>query len=128
MFQFLFTLVAPIVDIMLLWTLLSSLVAWNMDAVAGMPATLQTVLIYWMVFQLVEIATAVLAIAIDRRDGIWRLLPLLFVQRFVYRQLLYVTAIQVTMAALKGTMQGWGKLNRTGHVTTAELPDQRIAA
>ncbi len=127
-FQFLFTLVAPIVDIMLLWTLLSSLVAWNMDAVAGMPATLQTVLIYWMVFQLVEIATAVLAIAIDRRDGIWRLLPLLFVQRFVYRQLLYVTAIQVTMAALKGTMQGWGKLNRTGHVTTAELPDQRIAA
>jgi peptidoglycan-N-acetylglucosamine deacetylase len=42
---------------------------------------------------------------IDRRRAIWRLLPLL--QRFCYRQLLYLCAVRVAFAALKGRLQGW---------------------
>ena len=52
----------------------------------------------------------------ERRYELWRLLPLLFLQRFCYRQLLYVTAIRVAAAALKGRMLGWGTLTRTGRV------------
>jgi hypothetical protein len=37
-------------------------------------------------------------------------------QRFTYRQLLYVTAIRSLLAAIKGTLVGWGKLVRTGNV------------
>ena len=118
-FQFLFTLMAPIVDIMMVWSLLSALATTNLDAAGGVPQSFQAVLAYWVFFQLIEVATAVLAIAIDRRDHIWRLLPLLLVQRFIYRQLLYIVAIRVTLAALKGTLQGWGKLNRTGNVSMA---------
>jgi hypothetical protein len=72
---------------------------------------------YWVCFQLVEIATAAFAISLDGQKKTWRLLPLLFVQRFIYRQLLYIVAIRVMLAALKGSMLGWGKLKRTGSVT-----------
>ena len=48
----------------------------------------------------------------------WRLLPLLVLQRFCYRQLLYVTALRAALAALKGHMLGWNKLIRTGRVAS----------
>ena len=41
----------------------------------------------------------------------WRLLPLLLVQRFSYRQLLYVVTIRSVLAAIKGRFIGWGKLS-----------------
>ena len=43
---------------------------------------------------------------IDRKRAIWRLLPLLLLQRFCYRQLLYLCAVRVAFAALKGRLQG----------------------
>jgi hypothetical protein len=82
----------------------------------GMPASLVRVGTFWAYFQMLEVATASVAIAIDRKPGSWRLLPLLFLQRFCYRQLLYIVAIRVAIAALKGRMLGWNKLMRTGSV------------
>ena len=87
----------------------------------SLPPALVTVGTYWAYFQLLEIATAAVAIVIDRKPGAWRLLPLLLVQRFCYRQLLYVIAIRVAIAALKGRMMGWNKLMRTGSVTIAPM-------
>ena len=52
--------------------------------------------------------------------------PLLLIQRFCYRQLLYIVAVQVALAALKGRMLGWNKLMRTGSVTLAS-PTNRSA-
>jgi hypothetical protein len=46
----------------------------------------------------------------------WALLPVVILQRFTYRQLLYVSALRALLAALKGRFVGWGKLIRTGHV------------
>ena len=63
-------------------------------------------------------STSALAISMERRYDLWRFLPLLFLQRFCYRQLLYVTAVRVAAAALKGRMLGWGSLVRTGRVVT----------
>jgi cellulose synthase/poly-beta-1,6-N-acetylglucosamine synthase-like glycosyltransferase/peptidoglycan/xylan/chitin deacetylase (PgdA/CDA1 family)/spore germination protein YaaH len=117
-FQFLFTLVAPLMDLMLVWTLVSSFNSYTMHPEDGVPAALMAVGTYWACFQMLEIATAALAISIDRRRKVWRLLPLLFLQRLFYRQLLYVTAIRVMFAALKGSVMGWGKLRRTGSVAS----------
>jgi hypothetical protein len=113
-FQFLFTLMAPIIDLMLVWSLVSAANTLSMRAEEGLPPALMSVVVYWAIFQLLELATAVLAISIDRRRNVWHLLPLLVVQRLFYRQLLYVTAIRVALAALNGRMLGWGKLMRTG--------------
>jgi peptidoglycan-N-acetylglucosamine deacetylase len=119
LFQFLFTLAAPIIDLMLLWTIASAVVSYVLQTHADLPPTLPTVAAYWAYFQLLEVATSALAIGLERRYHLWRLLPLLFLQRFCYRQLLYVTAVRVATAALKGRMLGWGKLVRTGHVMPA---------
>ncbi len=116
-FQFLFTLVAPIIDLMLAWSIVTSINNFNMRPDEGIPSALLAVGTYWAAFQLIEIVTAAFAISLDRQKKTWRLLPLLLVQRFIYRQLLYVVAIRVMLAALKGSMLGWGKLIRTGRVT-----------
>lgn len=113
-FQFLFALLAPVIDFVLLWTIAVSLYEYSMRPGEGVPATLVTVGAYWLYFQVLEIATSALAIWMDRRRSMLRLLPLLVLQRFCYRQLLYLTAVRVAVAALKGRMQGWNKLNRTG--------------
>jgi cellulose synthase/poly-beta-1,6-N-acetylglucosamine synthase-like glycosyltransferase/peptidoglycan/xylan/chitin deacetylase (PgdA/CDA1 family) len=119
LFQFLFTLAAPFIDLMLVWSIVSGLFAYALHPEHGVPVTMLTVAAYWAYFQLLEVATSGLAIALDRRRNLWRLLPLLFLQRFCYRQLLYVTAMRVAAAALKGRMLGWGSLARTGRVLPA---------
>lgn len=116
-FQFLFTLMAPIIDLMLVWSIVTSINNFNMRPDEGIPSALLAVGTYWAAFQLIEIVTAAFAISLDEQKKTWRLLPLLLVQRFIYRQLLYVVAIRVMLAALKGSMLGWGKLMRTGRVT-----------
>ena len=113
-FQYLFALLAPVIDFVLLWTMATSLYEYSMRPGQGVPATLITVGAYWLYFQALEIATSALAIWMDRRRGMLRLLPLLVLQRFCYRQLLYLTALRVAVAALKGRMQVWNKLGRTG--------------
>ena len=122
LFQFLFTLVAPVIDLMLLWSVVSGLTSYYLQPEAGVPATLITVCSYWAYFQVLEVATSALAISMERRHDLWRMLPLLFLQRFCYRQLLYVTAARVAAAALKGRMLGWGTLVRTGRVTQLPTP------
>jgi cellulose synthase/poly-beta-1,6-N-acetylglucosamine synthase-like glycosyltransferase len=114
LFQMLFTLLAPIVDAFLLWTVVGGFYF-------GLPNQTDTVLLigkYWLVFQAADCMGAVLAIALSGvgKSSYWHLVPLIVLQRFTYRQLLYVTAIRSLLAAIKGTLVGWGKLVRTGNV------------
>ena len=71
---------------------------------------------YWVLFQTVDGLAAAIGISLDRERRYWRLLPLLLLQRFTYRQLLYVTAIRSLLTASRGTLVGWNKLVRTGKV------------
>jgi hypothetical protein len=112
-FQFLFTLIAPVIDVMLLWSLVAGIREYGMRPHEGIPPIIWTVGAYWLVFQALETSAAALAMLIDRKR---RLLPLLLLQRFCYRQLLYLCAVRVAFAALKGRLQGWNKLARTGRL------------
>jgi cellulose synthase/poly-beta-1,6-N-acetylglucosamine synthase-like glycosyltransferase len=116
LFQMLFTLMAPIVDAFLLWTVLGGFYF-------GQSEQLETTIIileYWLVFQTCDCAAAVVGICLSGERTYWRLLPLLLLQRFTYRQLLYVTAIRTLLVVIKGTLVGWGKLVRTGNVFGAK--------
>jgi len=124
LFQFAFTLLAPLMDILLVWTIainVQSLIAHGWMQ-AGTPMTL---LAYWAFFQTVDVAAAGAAHVLDGQRPSWRLFPLLAVQRFTYRQLLYWIAVRTLLAAIKGTFVGWGKLIRTGSVS---LPPNGAAA
>ena len=118
LFQFLFTLISPFIDIMLLWSIAVALNPYGASPAGDMQSGLGMICAYWAFFQVLDLATAALAISIERQRGLWRLLPLLLIQRFFYRQLLYVTAVRTALSALKGQMVGWNKLLRTGNVVT----------
>ncbi len=110
LFQIAFALLAPLFDALLFYTL--ALLAIGIEA----GETLVLLAAYWLLFQTIDVAGAAVGIAINRDRSAWRLLPLVIVQRFSYRQLLYVVTARAILAAVKGRFVGWGKLIRTGNV------------
>ena len=65
-------------------------------------------------FTLDLVATFVAFLLEGKED--WRLLIWLVLQRFLYRQLMYYVAIKSTLTAIRGTIVGWGKLERKATV------------
>ena len=118
-FQFGFTLLAPLMDAVLLFTLVLSAREMLANSAVYIPDDLLMVARYWLLFQAMDLAAAATGIKIAE-DKCWRLLPLVLLQRFCYRQILYFVAIRALFAAIKGRFVGWGKLLRTGRV-----PEQR---
>jgi hypothetical protein len=53
---------------------------------------------------------------------------LLLSQRFVYRQLMYGVVIRAVGSAMAGLGIGWGKLERTGRVTSPPEADATTSA
>jgi len=110
-----FSVVAPLMDAILVWSVATTVMAsvqaerfQDIDSLLPLAA-------YWAFFQLLDLAAAVSALRMDITRS-WSLLPLIVLQRFCYRQLLYVVALRSAMAAVKGHFVGWGKLARTGRV------------
>jgi hypothetical protein len=66
-------------------------------------------------FVVVDLAAAVLAFLLERKEN-FRLLVLLVWQRFFYRQLMYYVAFRAVLASLRGGEVGWGKLERKATV------------
>ena len=55
---------------------------------------------------------ALIAVRMDKAD--MRLLPWLFFQRFVYRQMMCCVILKALVTALRGGAVGWGKFERDG--------------
>jgi peptidoglycan-N-acetylglucosamine deacetylase len=88
--------------------------------------TLLILVSYWIFFQTIDAAAAAIGIALNGKRRPWRLLPLIFLQRFSYRQLLYVVAVRALSTAIKGRLVGWGKLIRTGSVAAPSSPSLNL--
>lgn len=113
-FQFLFALVSPFIDLILLWSLIQIGHNFVVGGSASIPNGSLNILFYCLAFVVLEVAAAALAMLLDRRNNWWNLLPLVVVQRFCYRQLLYITALRAVLFAARGGLAGWGKLTRSG--------------
>ena len=109
LFQILLPLVSPVIDLMFLGTVL-------MWAVAQLPLSrfgqvwtgddVQRSLIFLALFLLIDLATCVVAFALER-DEDWSLLLPIIVQRFYYRQLMYIVIFRAVVQAWKGGAVGW---------------------
>jgi cellulose synthase/poly-beta-1,6-N-acetylglucosamine synthase-like glycosyltransferase/peptidoglycan/xylan/chitin deacetylase (PgdA/CDA1 family)/spore germination protein YaaH len=110
-FQILFPLISPVMDLMLLYTLISiGLDRWQQPA--GYTSTnLQQVLLYYALFLAIDWISAGFAFLLERRER-WSLLWWLFLQRFCYRQVMYYVMIKSVAMAIRGPRVGWGKLER----------------
>jgi cellulose synthase/poly-beta-1,6-N-acetylglucosamine synthase-like glycosyltransferase/peptidoglycan/xylan/chitin deacetylase (PgdA/CDA1 family)/spore germination protein YaaH len=115
MFQIILALVAPLVDLMVVFS-----IAWSIhDYVAHRDewnsSMLVQTLLYWLAFVLVDLSAAALGMAFEKKAP-WKDIVWLPIQRFGYRQLMYYVVVKAVVTAVNGPEVGWGKLDRQGSV------------
>jgi cellulose synthase/poly-beta-1,6-N-acetylglucosamine synthase-like glycosyltransferase/peptidoglycan/xylan/chitin deacetylase (PgdA/CDA1 family)/spore germination protein YaaH len=114
-FQILFPLISPVMDLMLCYTLLvAGMDRWHQPK--GYSSTaLRQVLFYYALFLAIDWVAACFAFLLEKKEH-WRLLWWLFLQRFCYRQVMYYVMIKSVAVAARGSTVGWGKLERKATV------------
>ncbi len=117
LFQILFTVISPLVDLLLLWQLGASWLDYLQHRGHFDPHNLYRVLVFYAIFMAVDLAGSVLAFALERRER-WSLLWWLVLQRFGYRQLMYYVVVRSVSTAIRGPSVGWGKLERKATVNS----------
>ena len=111
LFQIALTIIAPLVDLAVIWSLISAVYSFAYHATEWSPDDLIQGLEYWAAFILLDLSAGAIGMALERRAA-WADLVWLPVQRFGYRQLMYYVVLKSVGAALHGVRVGWGKLER----------------
>jgi poly-beta-1,6 N-acetyl-D-glucosamine synthase len=125
LFQIFFQIIAPLVDLQILTCIIvfifnRQLFPGGDVENSGTPEalkSLQQVGFLYALFFGIELLAGAIAFRMDRQrlGGLWWL----FLQRFVYRQILYMVAWKAFIRAIRGTNATWGKLERKGTVQVA---------
>jgi cellulose synthase/poly-beta-1,6-N-acetylglucosamine synthase-like glycosyltransferase/peptidoglycan/xylan/chitin deacetylase (PgdA/CDA1 family)/spore germination protein YaaH len=110
-FQILFPLISPVMDLMLGYTLISAGLDWLQQPKGYSFTNLRQVLFYYALFLAIDWLAAGFAFILEKKEQ-WRLLWWLFLQRFCYRQVMYYVMIKSVAVATRGKTVGWGKLER----------------
>ncbi|HEX2639672.1 MAG TPA: glycosyltransferase, partial [Pyrinomonadaceae bacterium] len=117
-FQILFPLVSPLMDLMFVWTMAGYLVQRLEHPKEFIAPHMAEVVFYYVFFLLIDSAAAAVGFAFERREN-WKLLVWLPVQRFGYRQIMYSVMVKSVKTAFKGALVGWNKVERKA--TVAEM-------
>lgn len=117
LFQVLYPLLSPLGDIVLLISLISG----HVSVIAE----------WYLLFLVLDLAGSAMAFCFERKP--WAALWVVLIQRFFYRQFLYIVALRVCARIIKGTRQSWNKLERRNSVTLSpehltSIKDSRAAA
>ena len=119
LFQILFALISPLIDLALGVSLVGTLVRIAQHGWAQTQTDVLRMGLYWAAFTMIDLVCGWTAYRLDVREK--RFPPLLLLsQRFVYRQLMYGVVIRAVGAAMQGLGIGWGKLERTGRVSAGQ--------
>jgi cellulose synthase/poly-beta-1,6-N-acetylglucosamine synthase-like glycosyltransferase len=109
LFQLLLPLVSPIIDLLFM----SSLILWALSQfrITHLPqlwtaADLERSVIFFLGFMLIDLLTCVIAFLLERHED-WSLLWPLLLQRFYYRQMMYVVLFRAVKHAVQGGAVGW---------------------
>ncbi len=127
LFQILLPLVSPVIDFLFLL----SLALWALGQLhfARLPQlwTSQDVersLIFFAIFMAIDFLTCVVAFALEK-DEDWTLLAPLLLQRFYYRQMMYVVLFRALKEAVRGRPVGWRGVEP--HAPAAPPPPAAVA-
>jgi cellulose synthase/poly-beta-1,6-N-acetylglucosamine synthase-like glycosyltransferase/peptidoglycan/xylan/chitin deacetylase (PgdA/CDA1 family)/spore germination protein YaaH len=104
LFQIVLPLFSPLADLMMVIGLCS-----------GKPGK---ILFYYVAFILVDFVVGIIAFRMERENykKLWYIIP----QRFIWRQLMYYILFKSVRKALKGELNTWGTVKRTGNVIMKE--------
>ncbi len=109
-FQLVLPLISPIIDLLFL----GSVVLWGLERMhlSWLPTIHATTgdllrsVFFFLGFLLIDVFTCVLAFALERKED-WTLLVPVLLQRFYYRQLMYVVLFRSVKEAVRGRPVGW---------------------
>lgn len=99
-FQYIIPTFSPIADLLMLAGLFSGNAA--------------QIVFYYLIFLLVDASVSIVAFCFEG-ENLWQLLWII-PQRFFYRWIMYWVLFKSYLRAIKGELQSWGVLKRTGHV------------
>ncbi|HEY1606701.1 MAG TPA: glycosyltransferase [Allosphingosinicella sp.] len=116
LFQILFSLFSPLIDLALLLSIVSTISRVRQHGWSQTNTDVFEMGAFWITFVLFDLICGWIAYRLDVREKRFPAF-LLIAQRFVYRQLMYWVVIRAVTAALRGRWVGWGKLERTGRAT-----------
>jgi cellulose synthase/poly-beta-1,6-N-acetylglucosamine synthase-like glycosyltransferase/peptidoglycan/xylan/chitin deacetylase (PgdA/CDA1 family)/spore germination protein YaaH len=116
-FGVIFPVISPLMDLQMLFSLIGAIVESSQHPAEFSADVFSQTLFYYALFVFVDLLAAALAFVLERREQWWLLLTMPL-QRFTYRQLMYVVAIRALLAALRGQLVGWGKLERKATVSS----------
>ncbi len=114
-FQVIFPLISPIMDATLVISALTAMFNFIQHPETFTGKSLIIVSAYYALFLLVDFATTGLAFLLEKNESP-RLIWLLLIQRFYYRQIMYYVAIKSLFATIRGISVGWNKLERNATV------------
>ena len=115
LFQLLFAALSPLADLLFLWSLFSVWLVRQEHGATYALTNLEQLLTLYAVFLLVDWLAAAMAFLVEPGED-KRLTWLVFLQRFAYRQVMYWVVLRSFVAAVRGHVVGWGKLDRTASV------------
>ena len=118
LFQLLFAMVSPIIDLALVWNIFSTVASIHEHGYTAIQGDLHRVAFFWILFAAIDLTAGFIAFALERREN-WRLMIWLIPQRFGYRQVMYYVVIKAVIQALRGPRVGWSKIARSGLVEVA---------
>jgi cellulose synthase/poly-beta-1,6-N-acetylglucosamine synthase-like glycosyltransferase len=107
-FQLALPLISPIIDLMFF----GSVLLWAVgQKVTHLPqlwttADVERSVLFFLGFLLIDVFTCVVAFALERKED-WTLLVPVLLQRFYYRQLMYVVLFRSVKEAVRGRPVGW---------------------
>lgn len=114
-FQVIFPLLSPLMDLMFTWSFVSALMTWLEHGKEYSPANLQAVMFYYALFLAVDWLGAFFAFLLEKGER-KSLLWWLFFQRFGYRQVMYQVMCKSVLRAIRGTIVDWNKIERKATV------------
>jgi peptidoglycan/xylan/chitin deacetylase (PgdA/CDA1 family)/spore germination protein YaaH/GT2 family glycosyltransferase len=117
LFQIAFAAISPLIDLALLLSIVGTSMRVAQHGWAQTAGDVSQMGVYWLVFTAIDVLCGWIAY---RLDGHRVRYPahLLVAQRLVYRQIMYWVVLRAIGSAIGGFVVGWGKLERSGRVTS----------
>ena len=109
-FQVIFPILSPIGDLVLILSLFRG--------------DMKAILAGYLLFLLMDFAGSLMAFTLEKSPK--RYLWLVVIQRFYYRQFMYVVAFKSIISVFKGRRYGWNKLARTSSVNMNSKENMKI--
>jgi peptidoglycan-N-acetylglucosamine deacetylase len=124
-FQIVLPLISPVLDLMFF----GSLLLWGLAQlhITQIPqlwttADVQRSVVFFVGFLLIDVLTCVVAFALERQED-WTLLIPVLLQRFYYRQLMYIVLFRSVKEAVSGRPVGWRGVEHEPPRPTPETPE-----